>query len=168
MELQVLDWRLRTDAETTRLAHESMLIGGPESCGCLYCRNFAAARQLAYPAEALELFSSLGIRMDRETEVVAPVRTSEGRWFYGGWFHFVGEIIDGPELPPLVKTHDVQSDVEGGVVRKLEYKPLVDGFEIAFSTQAHLLPEPFKERQVVQLEFSTEIPWVIPEREPES
>ncbi len=165
MEIQILGWTVLADAEATHLAHERMAVGGPESCGCQYCRNFIAARELAYPPEAIELFSRLGIRADRETEIGAPVRIPESRWLYGGWFHFVGEIVDGPRLPAPVATLQAEGDIMGGVVRQLEFETLVDGFEIAFSTQAHLLPESFKGKRVVQLEFSTEIPWVIPDEE---
>ncbi|HXV65500.1 MAG TPA: hypothetical protein VEK15_32690 [Vicinamibacteria bacterium] len=53
-------------------------------------------------------------------------------------------------------------------MRELEYETLVDGFQMAFSTQVHLLPEPFKGQRVVQLEFCANIPWMIRDQEPDS
>jgi len=166
VELHVLDWRVRADPEATRLAHESMQCGGPESCGCGYCRNFAAARQQTYPSQALDLFGRLGIRPNRESEIGTPMRMAEGRWLYTGWFHFVGEILDGPRLPPAVATVPAAGRVAGGTLYALQYKSLVSGFELAFSDEAHLVPETFRGQQVVQLEFATEVPWVLSEPEP--
>lgn len=168
MELQVLAWRLRADPQATRLAHERMHCGGPESCGCVYCRNFAASRQQAYPAQALDLLARLGIRSDRETEIGAPMRLADGRWLYSGWFHFVGEILDGPRLPPPAAAVPADRDVAGGTLSARLYQPLVRGFELAFSEQAQLLPEAFHGQPVVQLEFSTEVSWVLAEQEPAS
>lgn len=168
MELQVLDWRMQVDPEATRQAHESMPQGGAESCGCLYCRNFIASRDRAYPPEALDLFHSLGVRSDRETEIGAPLRLAEGCWLYGGWFHFVGRIVEGPKRPGRTAQLPAKGGVRGGAVRVLDYRPLADGFGIAFADQAHLLPEPLKGEKVVQLEFSTEVPWGLSDPEPES
>ena len=168
VDLQVLSWRLRVDPEATRSAHEAMGRGGAESCGCIYCRNFAASRQSAYPPQALDIFARLGMRTDRETEIGAPVRMPDGRWLYGGWFHFVGEIVGGPRLPTKVATVPAEGPVMGGTVRALQYEALVNGFDVAFSEQTHLLPEPFKGQHVIQLEFSTAIRWILGEQEPAS
>ncbi len=82
--------------------------------------------------------------------------------------HFVAEIVEGPRIPNPVATLRARGGAREGVVRSMEFESLVDGFGISLSTNNHLLPEPFHGQQVVQLDFSTEIPWVIPEQEPES
>lgn len=146
-------WRLEYDVQATRQASASIANGAPESCGCLYCRNFIAARDRAYPPEALQLFDRLGIDPAREAEVYQLAKTQPGRHFYGGFFHFVGQIVRGADaLSP------------SGAV---ELEPMNEWFSLGFTAAVSLIPSGLKDLPVVQLEFMTTVAWVLPEPEPD-
>jgi hypothetical protein len=157
-KLRVGPWDVEADPEATARVHERIGVGGPEECGCGDCRNFAAARDLAYPEQASALFRALGIRRDRETEVGGPVALEEGRLLYSGWFHFIGRILEGP-----ASKGDVEAVARPEVVSELRFHPLTKGFGVLFRPARDLLPEEFGNQSVVQLDFSTQIPWVLPE-----
>lgn len=95
--LQFARWQISFDAEATRRAYAAIPMGGPESCGCEHCQNFAAAREQAYPKQARDLFARLGIHHRREAEVYHLNQVRPGTHLYGGWFHFVGSIERGEE-----------------------------------------------------------------------
>jgi hypothetical protein len=156
--IRVGPWNVEADPESTAQVHERIRVGGPEDCGCGDCRNFAAARELAYPEQANDLFRALGIRRDRETEVTGPVALEDGRLLYSGWFHFVGRILEGP-----VPKENENAVARPEVVSKLRFHPLTEGFGVLLRPGRDLLPKEFGKREVVQLDFSTEIPWVLAE-----
>jgi hypothetical protein len=137
--IQLYRWILKSDPEATRKAYAALLRGWPEECGCKSCQNFIAARKFVYPAEALALFDRLGIAYNREAESYHNGRLESGLHSYGGWFHFVGTIEGGENNFEMVGEH----------------------FSISFSTHTTLIPRAFGEQPVVQLEFQTEVPWVI-------
>jgi DMSO/TMAO reductase YedYZ molybdopterin-dependent catalytic subunit len=139
------DWELEVDVEATRRAYTNIAMGDPETCGCLYCRNFAAAQNLAYPTPVLELYAQLGIEADREAETyeAGPWEDDPTRRVYGGWHHFIGRIVKAGEHP---------------------YEP-APGFHLVFSERKHCADPPFKkEPAVVQAEFVTALPWVVAEK----
>jgi hypothetical protein len=160
--VQIGPWQVDADPAATARTHASMAAGCPERCGCHYCMNFVATRGRAYPAEALRLFEALGIRQDRESEICAPVPLTGGQYLYSGWFHFVGRILDEPTLEPRASVPRSQA-TESGVVSELRFHALTDHFGILLRAERHLLPEEFGAESVVQLEFTTELPWVLPE-----
>src|SRR5574341_2005780 len=88
------EWVLEVDVEATRRAYTTIKVGDPETCGCLYCRNFAAVRHVAYPAAALELYDRLGNTPDREAETYEEGPSETGDLHhYGGWHHVIGRIV---------------------------------------------------------------------------
>jgi hypothetical protein len=159
--VQIGPWRVEADAEATARAHNRMSAGCPERCGCRYCVNFVATRGGAYPAEALRLFETLGVRQDRESEICAPVPLTGAQYLYSGWFHFVGRILDETG-PPLISVSQGQGP-GSAVVSELRFHALTDHFGILLRPERHLLPEEFGAASVVQLEFTTELPWVLSE-----
>jgi hypothetical protein len=94
-EINFARWKVQADPESTRAACAAIANGAPETCGCEPCKNFAAQRSEAYPPQALDLFNSLGIVSNREAEVYHLARLESGNHLYGGWFHFVGAILEG-------------------------------------------------------------------------
>ena len=80
----------------------------------------------------------------------------------------MGEFVKGPKLLGAVALVPPKSDIKEAAMRTADYHSLVEGFEIALSHQTNQLPEPFKGQQVVQLDFATEVPWVLAEQEPAS
>ena len=141
-ELVFRGWTLRYDAEATAAAYAAARPVGPEACGCLYCRNFIAARELAYPAELKSLAETVGVSPLTESETWEHGATVPERpelRLYGGFFHFVGEIV-----------HDAGEAVE----------------DILFLNSRSLLPPSFGDAPVVQAEFTLNVPWVIGEPPP--
>ncbi len=68
-ELVFRGWTLRYDAEATAAAYAAARPVGSEACGCLYCRNFIAARELAYPAELKSFAETVGVSPLTESEI---------------------------------------------------------------------------------------------------
>ena len=95
--VRVGNWLVEVDAVTTSRAQAARPTGGPESCDCLHCRNFVAARTAVYPVAFTELLTTLGVPIDRESEICHCGEAAPGRHFYFGWFHFVGELKEGPD-----------------------------------------------------------------------
>lgn len=84
------------DREHTRNVYSAMKVGDAERCGCSYCLNFAAQRATAYPKSFRLLLNQLGIDPDKEGEVYECGADGLLR-VYGGWFYFVGELIEAGE-----------------------------------------------------------------------
>lgn len=150
-------WTLSSDAESTKERYATLATGAPEQCGCEPCRNFAAQRTVAYPAAALKLFEALGIAANREVEIYHMARLGPGRHLYGGWFHFVGAILEGRDAAVQVAENVWRPDLE----------PVADRFKLGFTSMLALVSEPFKGLQLAQLEFSTELPWTLESGEPQ-
>ena len=100
-------------------------------------------RSEAFPREFMELLGELGIPPVSEVEVYHNARLENGRHSYGGWFHFVGRVVEGPD----------------GVV------DLGNGFQFYFRNDAHFISKEITERPVAQLEFYCELRWGIAAQE---
>ena len=151
--IEIAGWLLECDPDATRRALTEVPAGAPEACGCLHCRNFAAARDDVYGPDLRILLTQLGVPADREAEVYdcGPAE----RFGYrraGGWFHFVGRIVRDPlidEAPPA--------------------RPFVllgPELQVYFVAGGALVPDALAGHSVVQLEFETEVPWVLAEPVP--
>ena len=93
-EMQVGDQEIRHDRDRTQLVYSGIEKGDADECGCIYCRNFAAQRESAYPESFKRLLDQLGIDPAKEGEVYEAGPAEGGRFTYGGWFYFVGEMIE--------------------------------------------------------------------------
>ncbi len=105
-----------------------------------------------------------------------------GMHFHGGWFHFIGFIAEGPDSferlpgPPKPgarfrgsialdkKSHRLIPGASEHWIVRLE--PVFDRFSIGFTSRAALVPKSFQGRPIVQVEFETLVPWVLPEPDP--
>jgi hypothetical protein len=138
-------WLFSVDKKATEATYAASLASVPVACGCHDCLNFEAARELAFPPEALALFAELGVDYRREGEVFQYQRLPDGRHHYGGWLHFRGAIVDGP---------DFCSTVENKIAL------LTDLFSIGFT--ASKAPGIFHGlHHTVQIEIETYIPWLL-------
>jgi hypothetical protein len=139
-------WCLEVDVEATRRAYTTILAGDPETCGCVLCRNFAAARHLAYSVAVLDFYERLGISADREAETYeAGPAGPDGLRYYGGWHHFIGRVL-------------VKGDGD------FEAAP---GYSMVFSDSRSCAEPVFQtESAVVLAEFFTRVPWVLDEPPP--
>ncbi|HZG53974.1 MAG TPA: hypothetical protein VEZ40_17850 [Pyrinomonadaceae bacterium] len=143
MHISFREWIFECDVEATRTACDSIASGGAEECGCGYCLNFIEARRQVYPAELLDLLARLGIDYRKEVEVYQMTRSASGLHLYGGWFHFIGRILKRPVAP----------------------EKLNEQFSVDFLTGNSLAAAAFADRALVQIEFTTEIPWLLEEEQ---
>ena len=163
IEITYKRWVLRSDVAATRAAYRALEAGGPEGCGCITCRNYVPQRHQVYPPEVLTLFDQLGVDGAKEVEVYhICVLGDTGLHQYGGWMHFVGEIISGRDAKvpagsdPRVKTFDLE---QAG-----------PHFQIGFTAETglSLIDKPFADKPLVQIEFTVDLPWILDaEDEPE-
>ncbi len=131
------------DGNRTRTAYRAIKSGSAEGCGCPYCRNFVTQRSTVYPNNFRILLDQLGIDPEKEGEVYEG--TPEGSLMeYGGWFYLAGELIEPGE-------------------RMTDAGP---GFQYFFRASHRPTPPGDFGEEVLALEFSTKLPWVISD-EPE-
>jgi hypothetical protein len=139
-ELRLGDQFVRYDREATVTAYNTLSSGGAERCNCLYCRNFAAQRAAVYPHAFRTLLGQLGIDPDKEGEVYdAPGPCDMAIRPIGGWFYFVGELVEKGER--LIQDGDFQY-----------------WFQPAFPKPPACFGKP-----VAAIEFAAQIPWVLDE-----
>jgi hypothetical protein len=146
-EIRIKDWLLKVNVEQTARIY-AQLPTFTESCGCLYCRNYTEVAT-HFSMELHSFFQSLGIDPTKcSGEIMEFCRLENGMHLYGGWYHLVGEIMDGPDcmVPPG----------NWGKINLIK----IDTFEMGFTNKLQLVSSHFPE-SVVQLEFQAEIPWVL-------
>lgn len=152
-------WTLRVDREATLQAYAATPNGGSDECICLYCKNFAAAREHVYPEEFRTLLEQLGIDYRKEAEVWECSAAKSRIRFYSGLFHFIGAIvsIDEREVPRCITLKQTNMRLAGGK------EPIGDSFAVAFSDRRDLIHTAFEGLDLVQLDFDVEVPWVLDE-----
>ena len=96
-EMRIGDQTIRYDRDATVAAYRSLEQGFAEECGCIFCRNFAAQRAVAYPVSFRTLLEQLGIDPSKEAEAFEYCPVQDGCHLYGGWFYLVGEIVAAGE-----------------------------------------------------------------------
>jgi len=138
-QLRIADQLIRYDRVATVAAYSQMKQGGADLCTCSGCRNFVVLRDRVYPDAFRELLKTLGIDAKKEGEAVhyGPKARSH---LYGGWFYFVGKIIESGE----------KCSTTG------------DGFQYWAGTSFPRPPVAFG-KTVAAIEFMTRLPWVLDE-----
>jgi len=147
---QISRWKIYCDPDATRVAVSRIEIGSPEKCGCTDCLNFVTARDSAYPSLILNIYNELGIEHHKESEIWHTHRDDSGLHHYGGFFHFLGAIESG---------RDAKQESNGHVT--FDFERIGEHFEWGLTSNVVLVPKAFADSSVTQLEFVTQIPWVI-------
>src|SRR5262245_32030902 len=129
--LELHGWKILYDRAATQAAYAKVPIGGADSCGCDPCRNWVQSRDRLLPPELRALLDQLGIAPDRDAEVYHCARLESGLHSYGGWYHFVGQVLEGD--------------------RKDSPHIAFGAFSVFFHSKPALLPEAFTGYPVVQL-----------------
>jgi hypothetical protein len=139
-ELRIGDQLIRHYRDLTVSAYLQMQIGMPEHCACAMCRNFIAQRSTAYPGFFLDLLAELGIDPTKENEVYSYGAIDDNPRIYEGWLFFAGDLLE-------------------------QGQGLVDNGGFKYWIGSHHRPPKevdFGGRSLV-VEFSTTLPWVIPD-----
>lgn len=142
-EVRIGDQTIRYDREATAAAYASLEQGLAEECDCIFCKNFAAQRNLVYPASFRALLDRLGIDPNKEGEAFEHGPVEDGCHLYGGWFYLVGEMVAWGER----KTSAADSHQ----------------FEFFFTSIGPNVPA-FRGGPRLTLEFETHVKWVLAEK----
>jgi hypothetical protein len=137
VEMRVGDQTIRCDRNRTQYVYSTIEKGGADECGCIYCQNFAAQRDSAYPDSFKLLLDRLGIDPAKEGEAYEIGPIDGGKFSYGGWLYFTGEMI------------------EAGTKNTT-----LDAFEFWFTTKCPDAPA-FHGGPLLAVEFLTAINWVL-------
>ena len=153
VELRLGDQLVRYDRNATLAAYVQLQQGWAERCRCSGCRNFIAARAQAFPDAFRTFLAELGIDENKEGEAIYYGPVEGSLQFYGGWFYFVGELIEVGERLTTVPFHGSSSLIQVG-----SYPG--EGFQYWFSRSFARPPATFG-KTVSAVEFTTLLPWVI-------
>lgn len=146
------DWEFEIDRASTRLVYDQVNKSGAESCGCSDCRNYIANRHSVFPQDVRNLFVNVGIDYTKEVDVSVFENKRDGSRFISGFFHFLGRLLRGKDYRRPSGT--------GGF--SIELTPVNDKFSIGFAPQSSMAYFD-RGRDLVQIDFTTVIPWVLAE-----
>ena len=144
------EWIFQVDSNLTRQTHANAETGSSEGCPCGQCKNYRNQKETVFPDEILHLFSNLGIDHLKECEVYEIERLDNGLHRYGGWFHFAGRIKAGNDCKKQIAENSWLVDLS----------QINDSFKIGF-TSGNDLSFFDRETPLVQVEFETNVRWVI-------
>ena len=145
-------WHFVVDPERTREAYASILDRGAHCCSCLYCKNFVAQRECELPEDIRSLFNLVGIDPLKDAEVWQAGPLEGGYTVYGGWWHFIGEVVTEGETPIRLKP------VATGLGRDWEFVFLDKTSDLKLSS----LPT----APLVSVQMTVWLPWVLKESFP--
>ncbi|RYG97399.1 MAG: hypothetical protein EON58_09845 [Alphaproteobacteria bacterium] len=145
---QVGRWSFRFDPDLTDKLYENTPL---PNCDCTDCKNFSAAVDQAFSPPFAFLLRRLGIDKSKPAELCHYGTTGEPMPT-NGWFHFVGHLDSGRDA-----WHQT-----GENTHFLDPEPFPGIRSIGFTTRLALVPDQFLAHPLVQLEFETVVPWVIP------
>jgi hypothetical protein len=154
MIVSIGQWKVYADPVATGIAYQATKRGSPADCDCLYCRNFDAIGDAAYPAAFASFADTMGIDIAKTNEIVELGDFREGRVLYEGWFHVVGSIVEGPV--PLDLTSSVGAT----------WHHMTESFQVSLSRQRDLPFDELAAKDLVQLNFLSNVPWVLDEPYP--
>jgi len=143
MELSIGDQTVLFDRElTVELYSQTVTMPGADRCACVPCRNFAAQRGEVFPEHFNQFLGSLGIDPLREWEAFEyDSCVNPNGHLYGGWFLFVGGLVEGIDKRP---------------------EPQTELFAYWFTTSFPTGTLPIGPKYCA-VEFLARIPWVLPQ-----
>ena len=145
-------WTIEHQPDVTRQCYEARPEG--PGCNCADCQNFMAALDKAFPREFLSLAELLGIDLGKPAELSHYGQdNSASQYLTGGWYHVAAKILSGRDAMRQTSETSGEYDME----------KLAGDFEFGFTNNLALVSPPFADKQVVQLEFMTRVPWVLSE-----
>ena len=148
--LEYKNWTFEVDKELTKQTYENVESGGSDTCTCSNCQNYVAFRENVFPNEIRNLFEDIGIDYKKEVEVTELEKLPNGLHHISGWFHFKGKLVTGEDCKV--------ASPQGGFIINLT--KILENFSIGFSKGNDLTFFNDKDH-LVQVEFDTNIPWII-------
>ena len=148
MRAQYKSWEFEYDPEKTADLYKSIEMPASLECGCDPCKNFALAKATIYPAEILNLFSKLGIEMEKEVYLVHTARKQPGLHYYSGAHVCFGRILVGNPISQ----------------KQTLYERVNDTYSILIDQTVSLPSSPIFDRyksELFQLNFFVLVPWVL-------
>lgn len=155
--LKFRSWTFQVDRESTIETYAQVIGSGADTCLCCNCKNYVAFRNDVFPYEIKKLFEGLGIDYRKEVEIISFSKLENGLYHIGGWFHFQGRLLNGKNCKTPFNDKGFTLDLT----------PITNDFSIGFFEGNDLAF--FKNKdELVQIEFTANIPWVIGKKlEPE-
>lgn len=102
LEVEAFDrWRFSVDRQATLEAYSQIDEGSAEQCQCGDCLNWLQYRAASIPRIVRSFFEQVGIDFSKESEV-SEFEGGPDESLYIGEYHFVGNVISGPD--PFVPT----------------------------------------------------------------
>jgi hypothetical protein len=103
-KLYVGQQKILFDREATvALYRQTIMVPGADQCSCISCKNFAAQRGTIFAETFLQFLNELGADPLKEWEAFDydfDPKNPRKRVLYGGWFLFVGELVEGFDKRP--------------------------------------------------------------------
>jgi hypothetical protein len=137
----IAGWTIEYDKEATQSAYKA-LPADTLCCDCQICRNFSKAVS-NLPKTVFEFFEQFGVDVTKPIEIY-DLFGKNGRAFYGGWYHVVGNFLSGNDVLPIT-WFEIDSD-----------------YEISFTRDVHLAREGFP-KPTLQMEVMFNLPWILEE-----
>src|SRR5579872_4007835 len=148
-------WLIEHDVQTTARCYAQVAAGS--GCFCVDCRNFMAGGKQFFPAAFQTLAENLGIDLAKPAELCHYGRdVSTGLHITGGFFPLVGSIVWGADVLEWT-----------GASGSYQFERMHPSFEFGFGSKSSLVREPFLSNKVIQLDFMTQVPWVIADSDSE-
>ena len=150
-------WQIEVDRCATEAAY-LMIQPWTGSC-CIPCANFQRLGQQVFPANVHELLRQLGIDYRKPAEVCHSFRTESGLHLYSGWFHVIGRILAGEDSHLRC--------CEDGSTQRVVTVDIAAHCRLGLSESTDLVPSVMTSHPTVQIEFETDLPWVLDAPEPD-
>lgn len=161
-KMELYPWILHYDYDATIDAYKNIKEVHSTRCGCIHCKNFLAVRDDAYPDIIKDLFLKIGIDYTKEYDAAYTCRLKTGYHLYLGWFNFIGKLETFKKID--LDTSCNITKVTGSDSYTLRIN---DRFSFSMTdTSTTHYDDVFIGKPIVEIFFSTQVPWGINEKEP--
>ncbi len=152
-------WGFEYDDERTRVACAKF----SDPCSCNGCTNLFTIfkKSNPFPERVKEFFTEVGIDYMALVEAVPHYFDKKRQqYFYSGWYHFVGKIIEGKDGKIVTSSHNGVPDAW-----HYDYQKVTADFSISFHKDSSLayLFEDADLDNLVQVQFTLWTDWVVGE-----
>jgi len=148
----IAGWTIEYNKEATQTAYAE-LPNDTLGCNCKTCCNFMKATPTVSKT-ILAFFEQFGIELLKPAEIYENY-SENGRVFYGGWYHIVGNYLTGDDV-----WQPVNKDPNHKHIAPMFQ--VDDEFKVGFTKDLALVPQGFP-TPILQMEVVFSLPWVLEE-----